>query len=315
MSLVAGLDGGRSKTAGMLADETGRVLARARGPGSAILGDPSDEACAVLSDMVAELCGQAGARREDVSAVGLALCGVDFADEFESQRNTLASALAAPQLVLANDAIVALWGAAPAYRLALVQHGSEATSACRARLGAERVFDSVDIAQLYDLRREAFALTARMIDGRAERTALADRILAHCGVTAAAFAEWAFRASEAPALRASSVAVVFAAWEAGDAAAAGMVRRAADDYALLIRAMAASLGEGAVAAAFGGGVISLGGARFAGALEAALARACPSASRVDIALPPEAGAVLMALHARGGDALAAFDRMAASAGD
>ena len=93
MGFVIGLDGGRSKTAGLLCDDAGRVLARARGAGSAVLGQPSAEACQALAGLVGDLCAQGSVRLEAVDAVGIGLSGVDFADEFAGQHAALAAAL------------------------------------------------------------------------------------------------------------------------------------------------------------------------------------------------------------------------------
>ena len=42
--------------------------------------------------------------------------------------------------------MVALWGASPAQRSALVQHGSGITTAHRDGYGAEAIYDSIDVA-------------------------------------------------------------------------------------------------------------------------------------------------------------------------
>jgi N-acetylglucosamine kinase-like BadF-type ATPase len=311
LGFVIGLDGGRSKTAGLLCDDAGRVLARARGPGSAILGQPSAEACQALAGLVGELCTQAAIPLHALDAVGLGLSGVDFADEIAGQHAALAAALGVspPALILANDAIVALWAAAPTERLSLIQHGTELTSALRTRFGDERVFDSLDIGAVYDLRREAFVRTARMLDGRAARSGLADRMLAHCAVAEADFAAWAYRSPQAADKRLQAGKVVFEAWRDGDPAAAAMVDAAAGDYAVLTRAMGARLGPGAFAAAFGGGLIAEGGAAFTALIRAALARTCPDAELAAIALAPEAGGALMAAHRLGWDAARLFEAL------
>ena len=67
------------------------------------------------------------------------------------------------------------------------------TTARRDRYGSETIYDSIDVAEVFDLRRATIALTARMIDGRAPPTELRDLVLAHCRVEARDFAAWFFR--------------------------------------------------------------------------------------------------------------------------
>lgn len=310
MSFIIGLDGGGTKTAGLLCDGLGHILASAKTVGTAIVGHPSPHACRALDSLVDRLCGEAGMPRRDVAHVGLGLSGVDFADEIPIQHDALRDALKLrpDQLELVNDSVTALWGVSHEERVAIVQHGTAVTSAYRTALGREILFDGLDVASVYDLRRDGFAQTARMIDGRAERTGLADRMLAHCGVSAVQFAEWVFRnPDEARSARAASASVVFGAWQDGDNAAAAMIARAARDYALTVRAMSAHMGRGAFAAAFGGGLIVQGGSRFQDLLAQTLADICPAARLAMIKLRPEAGAVLLAAHSAGRDISPLFD--------
>jgi N-acetylglucosamine kinase-like BadF-type ATPase len=310
LTYLIGLDGGGTKTAGMLCDGGGRVLARRVTDGSAIVGLPPPEVCDALSGTLDRLCADAGVPRSAVDHVALGLSGVDFDDEIPAQHRSLQAGLGLDPdtLTLVNDGVSALWGVSTDARLALIQHGTGVTSAYRHALGKETVFDSLDVAAVYDVRRHAFAETARMIDGRAERTGLADRMLAHCGVTADAFAEWAFRRPlDARRVRATCAQVVFDAWSDGDSAAGTLVGRAARDYVITARTIGDRLGRGSFAVGFGGGVILQGGARFIQTLGEVLAELCPRARLTDVALPPEAGALILAVHRTGGDVPATFE--------
>ena len=292
--IFIGLDSGGAKTAGVLCEADGRVLARARDVGAAIVGMPDHQFYDVVGSMIAELCGHAGVPQAAVSHLAIGLSGVDYPDEQAQQHQLITERLGLDdRLTLVNDGVVALWGASPAQRLALVQHGSGVTSAYRDTYGAEVIYDSVDVAEVFDLRRAAIALTARMIDGRAASTGLRDRVLYHCGVDAADFASWFFREPAAKALRASVAPVVFDAWRDGDVAATWIVDQAAADYVLTAQAMTAGMTE-EVEIAFGGGVITQGGAALQDLLRNRLAAACPHAVQIPVALPPEDGAAVLA---------------------
>jgi N-acetylglucosamine kinase-like BadF-type ATPase len=301
--LLIGLDSGGAKTAAVLCDEAGAVLTRARDRGAAIIGAPNARFFDVVGRVLERLCSEAGVALADVERVAIGLSGVDYPDEQAEQHALIAARFELQgRLQLVNDGHVALWGVSPSRRVALMQHGSGITTAYRRDYGGEAIFDSLDIAEAYDIRRAAFALTARMIDGRAAPTTLMDRVLAHCGVSGAGFAEWAFRHPRAARTKRFNIApVVFQAWADGDAAALEMIDAAAADYVLAMAAMGRRIGPEPFEAAFGGGVIAQGGAAFQALIGERLARDVPNATLAPIALPPEHGAVLLAAHAGGFD--------------
>lgn len=292
--IFIGLDSGGAKTAGVVCDAQGQVLARARDVGAAIIGLPDEAFYAVVEPLVASLCRQAGVLLADVSHLAIGLSGVDYPDEQARQHRLIAERLSLEgRLTLVNDGVVALWGASPTERSALVQHGSGITTAHRDSYGAEIIYDSIDVAEVFDLRRAAIALTARMIDGRAPATELRDLVLAHCGVEARDFAAWFFREPAAKAHRTSIAPVVFGAWRQGDAAATQIVEHAVADYVLTAQAMTTGM-QGPFEIAFGGGVINQGGDALQDLIKTRLAAACPQAVQVSVALPPENGAAVLA---------------------
>ncbi len=308
--IFIGLDSGGAKTAGVLCDAQGQVLARARDVGAAIIGLPDQPFYAVIEPMIVNLCRQAQVALADISHVAFGLSGVDYPDEQAQQHRLIARRLGLDgRLTLVNDGVVALWGVSPAERSALVQHGSGITTARRDAYGAEVIYDSIDVAEVFDLRRAAIALTARMIDGRAPATGLRDQVLAHCGVEARDFAAWFFREPAAKARRASIAPVVFGAWRQGDAAATQIVEHAVADYVLTAQAMTADM-QGPFEIAFGGGVVNQGGLALQDLLKARLATACPNAVQVPVALPPEDGAAVLAAFQTGLPPRPLFDALA-----
>src|SRR5437868_14117680 len=108
--LIIGLDGGWSKTAGVLCDRDGRVLAQVQARGCAVSGIPSREARRLIRNLVDKLGRDAGISRRDVIHIGVGLSGVDHADEAPGQHAALykALSLAPTQLTLVNDGIAAL---------------------------------------------------------------------------------------------------------------------------------------------------------------------------------------------------------------
>lgn len=309
---MVGLDCGGAKTAVAVCDAAGRIIARARGPGSAIVGLPDERFFAVIEPLLEEALQSAGIALSEVTRVGMGLSGVDFADETKVQAEYIASQLGLRErLVLVNDGLIALWAASAGERVVLVQHGSGVTTAYRSGVGAEAIFDSLDVAHVFDMRRAAVSRTARMIDGREPATSLKERVLAHCDVAASDFAEWYFRDPLARPRCAGLAAVVFDAWRQDDATAVELVEAAANDYVLTAQTMGRRIGEGAFEACFAGGVIQQGGPQFRSLLAQKMKRAAPQARCVEAALPPESGALLLAHWSAGGDARVLFEHFSA----
>jgi N-acetylglucosamine kinase-like BadF-type ATPase len=314
MRLLLGVDGGWSTTRGALSGVDGEGLVTLEGPGTVMMGEPGPATLETLAELVRGLLAKAGAKLADVAHLALGVHGVDFEEERPAQQQAVADSLGCKpeRLTLVNDALVALWGASPAEKLALVQHGSGFTSAWRAKLGGEQVFDSLDAGQVFDLRRAAFSLTARMIDGRAPPTPLKDAILAHCAVPEDEFCVWAVREAAFAALKMMELPpVIFEAWRAGDAAAESLVDLAAEDYAVTAAAVRKLTGA-PLEAAFGGGVIAEGGRPLQRRIAEHLADLAPDIRPIPVALPPVLGALALAAFQSGHDPAALFETLPAA---
>jgi N-acetylglucosamine kinase-like BadF-type ATPase len=305
----AGLDGGASKTAAALADTRGRLLARVRTTGCSIVGVPAAAATGVMRAVFRDLCAQAGVPPDGVRAVAFGLNGVDFADEFSAQTAGVAAALGVPaeRLVLVNDAIPALWGAADAPAAAVIQFGSGFTAAWRARPGAETLFDHLSVGAPYDPRTALPAAVARMLDGRLPETPLLTAALRHYGISERAAFAAAYYRRRIPQERCRSVLpLICAAWESGDPLAADIVAHTVEECAVTGLAMLARTGAAEAVLAIGGGLFRHAPGRLIAAIAARVAQRRPGAAVIRPYLPPELGAVLLAAHHAGGHAPSLF---------
>ncbi len=337
-----GIDGGASKTAGVLCDSEGQVLARCRKGGCVIGVPPSAGSLAVLGGVVNELLGHCPGGLSADWHCGLGVSGIDFADQIPGQvqaiRQSVGSAVGSAavrrffpdnpvaggdkkpltgplqtderqadgRLTIVNDGIVALWGASPAARAGIIQHGSGLTSALRRELGGEQLYDCLDTSGLCDLRQEAVRVVSRMIDGRCPRTGLMDHLLRHWHVEhPEQFSEMVYRGMIPWQRLWSSAPTVFQCWLAGDAAADRLVRKAAEDYARMAQAIAVRIG-GDAELALGGGVLQQAPPRFWHLLAAELRRFASGSTLRKPALAPEEGAAVMACHYAGADARKLF---------
>ncbi|HUT55916.1 MAG TPA: BadF/BadG/BcrA/BcrD ATPase family protein [bacterium] len=312
-TLFIGIDGGMSKTEAAVINEDGALMAFTRGPGSAIMGIPSKNACGSLIKNATEACRQAGVSIEDAAAWGIGLSGIDFPDEFDRQHAALSEGLGIPpgRLKLANDAIAALWGATNARAAAIIQHGSAFTAAFRGEPGSETLFDHLDVGGIFDIRQELVKAVGRMIDGRLPKTGLLDAALKHYGIELPdSYAEKIFRRRINIQLLLSTPPLIFDAWRQGDPAAAMLVERAADDYVTAAAAMIERTQADDAAVCFGGGVIGEGGEALQSVLADKLRVACSAARVEPPRLRPALGAALMAAHAHGLDPSVLFDALA-----
>ncbi|MCX5727292.1 MAG: hypothetical protein NTZ28_00340 [Nitrospirae bacterium] len=297
-----GIDGGGTKTWGVLADETGTILAECKAGPSSVVGVPSAESCAVLQSVQARLCEIGGIRTDAVAWLGLGLNGVDFPEETIMQHGVLSRVLAMPpeRFILVNDGIAALWGATPASAAAIVQHGTGFTAAYRSAYGAELPFDNLDAGRFYDLRLEALARVARMIDGRAAVSPLKAAILACLDHPAEKdYGEIVFlRKYSQPQLAAILPAVLRVA-EAGDPAALSIVECAIADYVCTAVTIVRKTGSSSPDVVFGGGRLLSAPEWFLKRIFDGVLRECPGVRIRRPALSPAVGAVIMAAHADG----------------
>ena len=298
-----GIDGGASKTAGVLCDLEGRVLARCRKGGCVVTVQPSPDSLAVLNDVVHDLLAHCPGGPDADWHCGLGVSGIDFSDQIPGQIQAIRQSMRQTdgRLTIVNDGIVALWGASPADRAGIIQHGSGLTSAFRRELGGEQLYDCLDTSGLCDLRQEAVRAVSRMIDGRCPPSGLMDHLLRHWHVEhPEQLSEMVYRGMIPWQRLWSSVPTVFQCWLAGDPAAARMVRKAAEDYARMAHAISERIGPGAVLA-LGGGVLQQAPPRFWHLMEAELRRFAPGVTLRKPALAPEEGAAVMACHHAGAD--------------
>ena len=108
MSLIVGVDAGGTKTVGVVADESGRIVrtARAGGANLHVHGELAVEK--VLADLLDELCPE---ERPDALCLGMA--GVDRPSEGALVRSLLRRLGFRANALVVNDAIIAIAAAAP----------------------------------------------------------------------------------------------------------------------------------------------------------------------------------------------------------
>jgi N-acetylglucosamine kinase-like BadF-type ATPase len=183
---VLGIDAGGTKTVCMLADEHGRVLAEARGPGANLQAAGAQEVERVLRELIETAIGRGGGATP--AAIGLGMAGVDRPRDAETIHAILGRIGHRARALVVNDALIALEaGVGDAAGVVVVAGtGSIAygrDSRGRAARSGGWGYVLGDEGSGYWIGRQALRAVVRAADGRGEETALTRRILAHYGVT------------------------------------------------------------------------------------------------------------------------------------
>ncbi len=302
--MFLGIDGGGTKTAFVLIDGCGRLLARHEATTSYYLEIGFDALRALLRDGVQAALSQAGLRAADLAHTfaGLPAHGED--SELLASFDTLLAGVV-PRSTVGNDMICSWAGSlAGADGISLVAGtGSIAYGECQGRSarcgGWGEVFG--DEGSAHWLAREVLALFSRMVDGRAEPGPLVELVREHFDLKVDLDLCGEINGSAARSELAQLARLATAAANAGDAQARQLLVRAGDELALLAAGTARNLGlpaGTAVDVSYSGGVFA-SGELVLGPLQAALVRRLPGATLKRPRFGPELGAALYAARLAG----------------
>jgi len=301
-ALVAGVDGGASRTRAVIVAPDGTVLGAATVPSASAYHREPEDAAAVVVAAVREAAARAGAGGR-FAALGAGLAGADD----PTVRARLVRALEAAELAAVvhvdHDAAAALAGG-----LALepgivivagtgsIAFGVDATGR-RARAGGwGPLLD--DEGSGYAIGRAVLRAAMRAHDGRGPATALAAAVQDRFGLASLDALKAAVRTAAIDEI-AAVAPLAAAAARAGDAVAGRILDRAAAGLAAMVAAVARALGPAAPQA-----LVAVGGVFEAGDLvvrpmSAALERLGVRATLRPARCSPAVGAALLAARAAG----------------
>jgi len=109
MARYLGVDGGGSKTAFALIDDTGHVLARATAPTSYYFNDGFDVVERVLAQGVTDICGQTGIETSDIDAAFFGIPGYGEASDDIEQLDTVPARVLGHYRYSCNNDMVCGW--------------------------------------------------------------------------------------------------------------------------------------------------------------------------------------------------------------
>ena len=310
---VLGIDAGGTKTVCQLADEHGTVIAEARGGGANLQAVGELQVEKVLHEVMEEAVGD---RTIVPAAICLGIAGVDRPDDAAVVRSIMRRIGYKARVLVVNDALVALEAGTPGAPGVVIISGTGSIAYGRNAAGeAARAggwgYVLGDEGSGYWIGRAALRAVLRESDQRGQKTALTPLLLKHFGIAQAqGLLHEVYYSNLKPAAIGSLAQCVQAAFSAGDPAAIGILRAAANELESSGLSVARRL--------------NLIGEQFAFVLSGGIYKAVPwlreeLERRLPVAAPgsttrlldrePAAGAVALALQeARGGAVIPRYKR-------
>jgi glucosamine kinase len=239
-SVLLGIDCGGSHTTVVVGDTTGRVLARAEGPGSAMRPGDAERSAAVILDVARRAAAQAKVSLPATLAL-VGAAGAGRALEQQELAAALTGAGVAERADVRSDveiALAAAFGDAPGI---LINAGTGSIASARGRDGTlhragGHGWQLGDEGGGYWLGRQALAAAGRAHDGLEESSTLLGRLLVALDLrTFDDLVRWA--ATATPAQVAALAPHVLNAAAEGETVAQQIVAEAALELARLVRAL------------------------------------------------------------------------------
>ena len=299
-TIVAGVDGGGTRTRVALVDGAGELLGQGEaGPGN--LQDVGEERLAEhVGAALTAAWSAVGRPRAPLAAAFLGIAGAESPDEHAAVRRAAERIELAPRVGVGHDLRVALAGGLRGAPGIVVIAGTG--SSCYGRNAAGETWKSAgwgsaldDPGSAHDLGRSALAACLHAFDGRGAETVLSRSVWAALGLT-----DWrdlprrlAARELDRAGVAALAPLVTRAAGE-GDAVARAIVERGAGELADAVATVAARLAFETPAVVACGGLA--GAPVYRASLDRAIAARVPDARVSDPLLPPVMGAALCALE-------------------
>jgi N-acetylglucosamine kinase-like BadF-type ATPase len=301
--LFLGVDAGATKTTACVCDEHGEIRALATGGPAAWEAIGSTAAGASIAACTAQAVREAGARTADVSGSGFGIAGLDWPEDGETVVGMLEPLGLPVRPLVVNDAFAALRAGVDDNIGCVSCAGTGSVTAARDSQG--RTFQTFAVG--WGEQAGAIGLVEAAIDaivaahyGTAPTTLLTGLLLEAIG--AASVDEAVKLATRGARPFGPELApLVLEAAALADAAAVGIATAAGEALARTAAAVATRLGleRGPFTVVRAGGVHLAGSRCLNEAFRLALHVAAPTARVRDVAVPPAAGAALLALDAAG----------------
>ena len=295
--VVLGIDAGGSRTTGLLADASGRVVSTARGPGANLQSAGELEVEKVLHQLIEDTLGESPA---PPAAICLGMAGVDRPDDARIIRGILARIGYRAKVLVVNDALIALEAGLPGTPGIVMIAGTGSIAYGRDNRGQAARAGGLghvlsDEGSGYWLGREALRAVVRAADGRGEQTALTSSVMRHYDVGEPAhLVRIVYSSSARPAEIAALAREVGEVADNGDPVAQAIVEDGAAELVLMAESVARQLALAAPVILQSGGALR-GVTRLRKRTEARLIERVPGCQVRLLDVEPAHGAVRLAL--------------------
>lgn len=182
MAVIVGIDGGGTRTVCLVADPGGQVRGQGVGGAANYLKEGLYTAKRSLRDALEHAFQELPGEKNQVRALCAGLAGMDRAADREVMTRVFQELLPAQEMILENDAFIALVGATEGEPGVIVISGTGSIA-----LGVNRSGNKVrsggwghvlgDEGSGYDIARKGLAAAFQDYDGRGPRTSIGDKIL------------------------------------------------------------------------------------------------------------------------------------------
>ncbi len=310
--LIAGVDGGASKTRAVILSSGGAVLGGATAQSASAYHREPEEAADIVLAAVREAAARAGGLRP-LAAIGAGLAGADDPMIRDRLIRAITGSGLAPIVHVDHDAAAALAGGLGLEPGIVIVAGTGSVafgvdgSGRRARAGGwGPLLD--DEGSGYAIGRSVLRAAMRAHDGRSPSTTLAVAVRARFGLDSLAALKASVRGFSIDQVAAVAPLAVEAA-RAGDGVALGILAQAATGLADMIAAVARALGWTDTLPLVAAGGVFEAGAMITRPMTAALDRVSLRVEIRSARFPPEIGAALLAAQAAGLAAEEFVDRL------
>jgi glucosamine kinase len=240
--IVAGVDGGGSRTRAVLAFTDGREITTVEGPKSAVRPGETARSAEVIASLVEQALSESGHGDARIAVLYAGLAGVGREEERRALQSELESRDVADEIVVDTDAAIALYDAFGEGPGMILIAGTGSIAYARGINGAHARSGGWGPAFGDEgggswIGRRALSIVAAAADGREPATALTGAILTAAEVnTVEDLIPWA--AAATPAALAELAPAVFTAAAGGDIRADALVGLAVEELMLHVRSLA-----------------------------------------------------------------------------
>jgi N-acetylglucosamine kinase-like BadF-type ATPase len=301
--LVAGVDGGNSKTDLVLADTEGRLLAWVRGDGTRPHREGMEVTVKRLADLMRRALAEAGLPAAPVAVGAYFLANVDVPEAEHAVLRELSGLGVAVRVIVRNDTLAILRAGAPeGWGVAVVSGAGINAVGVHPHGGSARFLSLGDITGDWgggmSVARAGLGAAVRAGDGRGPATVLRDVLPAWFELRTVEAVALAVSTGEIPVAALHGLApLVFAAADGGDAVAREIVVRLGDEIVTMVTALLRRLDllGTPTPVVLGGGTLQNGQALLYDHIRTRLADKAPLAQTRVLDVQPVAGAVAEAL--------------------